>query len=98
MDPAAFIHTFPRAEVHRLIRRARRAAAFPEDGPEGWHKSPVDPCSVLATFLPLQLKPGYTLRAYAFREGGNGNAFVYTCRSAHRSPNPRSARPAQLKM
>jgi hypothetical protein len=50
---------------------------FPDDGPEDWHKSPVDPCSLLGAFPALRLRPGYTLRAYSFGESGNGDAFVY---------------------
>src|SRR4051794_6540914 len=63
------------SEVHRLIAVARGAATFPDDDRQGWQKSRVDPRTLLAVFSSL--KPGYTLRAYSFAEGGNGNAFVY---------------------
>ena len=83
-----FIHTFRAADVHRLIAAARRAAAFPEHGPEGWHQRPVDPCALHAAFPALRLRSGYTLRAYAFREGENGNAFLYAAPiDARRSPS-----------
>jgi hypothetical protein len=77
MEPTAFVHHFPVAGVHRLINAARRAAAFPEDFHNGWRKSPVDPSALLNVFAALRLRHGYALRAYAFRDDGNGNAFVY---------------------
>jgi hypothetical protein len=88
MKPNSFAHEFPVAKVQRLRRAAARAATFPDDGPEGWHKSPVDPCAVLAAFPSLRIRSGYTLRAYAFREGGNGNAFVYTMPTDAPLPEP----------
>ena len=77
MEQSGSVSVFRIGDVRRLIAAARRAAAFPESGPEGWRKSPVDPCAVLAVFGASRLKRGYTLRAYSFREGGNGNAFVH---------------------
>jgi hypothetical protein len=83
-----FTHEFPLADVERLIAAARAAAAFPRHSPEGWCKSPVDPNDVLAAFPALSLRPGYTLRAYSFREGGNGNAFVYATPVDDAFPEP----------
>jgi hypothetical protein len=71
------ITTFAVSHVQRLIGRARRAAAFPDGGPSGWSRSAVEPCALLSAFRTLWLRPGCTLRAYSFNEGGNGNAFVY---------------------
>ena len=84
--------TFTLAMVQRLRRAAVCAAKFLDDGPECWHKSPVDPCAVLAAFPALRLLPGITLRAYASREGGNGNAFVYA--TPIDAPFPRVQTPA----
>ena len=50
-DAALDVHEFSVADVHRLIDAARRATALPEDGPQGWQNSPVDPCAVLAALF-----------------------------------------------
>lgn len=44
---------------------------------EGWSKSRVDPNKLVEIFAPLRLRKGYVLRAYVFREEGNGNAVVW---------------------
>jgi hypothetical protein len=82
------LHPFPVERIRRLRRAAARAARFPADGPEGWGKSPVDPCRVLRVFPLLRLLPGYTLRAYQFRSGGNGNAVVYAMPVDSPFPDP----------
>ncbi len=69
--------TFPATKVEQLRKQAGKAAELPEDVPSGWSKSPVDPMALLAVFKPLHIKDGYILRAYQFREGGNGNGFVW---------------------
>lgn len=69
--------TFPISAVQRLRERAARRARPPEDGPERWSKSIVDPMKVLAVFTPLWVKDGYVLRAYQFREGGDGRGVVW---------------------
>jgi hypothetical protein len=71
------ITTFEIERVRRLRRAAAEAAAAPEDGPEGWTKSRVDPMRLLAAFPALLIRAGYVLRAYQFREGGNGNGVVW---------------------
>ena len=69
--------TFTAKEVERLRRKAAKASQPPQDGPNGWSKSTVDPMMVLAVFKPLRLKDRYTLRAYRFRHDGNGNGVVW---------------------
>lgn len=69
--------SFTAKEVKLLRRNAAKASETPRDGPNGWSKSTVDPMMVLAVFKPLRLKDGYTLRAYQFRHGGNGNGVVW---------------------
>ena len=73
----AMLKTFPGKVITQLRGKASRAARAPEDCPDGWSISAVDPMAVLAVFKPLRLKDGFVLRAYQFREGGNGNAFVW---------------------
>lgn len=91
------IHIFSQGDVHRPIA----ASLFPDAGPEVRHKSLVEPCSLLAAFPSLRLRSGYTLRAFSFCEGGNGNAFVYatpmdapTARATPAASLSRPSRPA----
>jgi len=67
---------FPIEKVQQLRDRAIEARTFEQIPPEGWSKSAVDPMRLLAVFSSLRIKEGYVLRAYQFREGGNGNGFV----------------------
>jgi hypothetical protein len=76
------------AGLQRLRRAAVRAARFPDLGQDGWRKSPVDPRRLLDVFPALHLRNGYVLRAYSFREGGNGNALVYAAPLASPFPEP----------
>jgi len=80
--------TFPGEKIAELRRRASNAAQFPEDSPEGWSVSAADPMAVLAVFDSLRIKPGFILRAYQFREGGNGNAFVWALPADALFPEP----------
>jgi len=58
------------------VERLRKDISFPGHGPQGWSISQVSPLKVLKTFKALHLKEGLTLRAYHFRQDGNGNAVV----------------------
>jgi hypothetical protein len=69
--------TFPLTKVQRLRKKAATLAHPPDDGPEGWSQSAVDPMAVLAVFKTLRIRDGYILRAYQFRAGGNGNGIVW---------------------
>ena len=69
--------TFPTKRIAQLRRRASKAAELPEEVPEGWSVSTVDPMAVLAVFKPLRIKEGFVLRAYQFHSSGNGNGFVW---------------------
>jgi hypothetical protein len=82
------ITTFPLNKVQRLRKQATKAAEATRDGPERWSKSVRDPMEVLAVFKPLHIKEGYVLRAYQFREGGNGNGFVWAMPIASVFPEP----------
>jgi hypothetical protein len=79
---------FTAKKIAQLRRRTSKAAELPEDVPSGWSKSTVDPMAVLAVFKPLRTKEGYTLRAYQFREGGNGNGFVWAMPVDAEFPDP----------
>lgn len=82
------IKTFPAKRIAQLRRRASKAAELSDDVPSGWSRSTVDPMAILAVFKPLRIKNGFVLRAYQFREGGNGNGFVWAMPIESDSPHP----------
>ena len=69
--------TFPIEHVNELCRQARKARMVRVDGPDEWSISELDPTGVLRVFQTLRLKRGFVLRAYQYREDGNGDAFVW---------------------
>jgi hypothetical protein len=69
--------TFPIGQVNELRKQARAARMVRVDGPDEWCISDVDPTGVLHVFKTLRLKEGLVLRAYQYREDGNGDAFVW---------------------
>lgn len=67
------------AEINALREKAA-ALSQPIEGqeePEGWSKSRTDPGKLVGLFAPLRLRKGYVLRAYVFREEGNGNGVIW---------------------
>lgn len=68
---------FPVGDINRLRRRAQLAATQPPSDTYGWTISAVDPMDILAVFTTLRIKPGFTLHAYEYNEGGNGNGVVW---------------------
>jgi hypothetical protein len=79
---------FPVAQVHALADQAKAARAVPVEGLEGWTRSEVDPMRLLAVFTALRGKPGYVLRAYQYRMGGNGNGIVWAIPEGVLFPGP----------
>ena len=69
--------TFSATEINALRQKAQEIANVPEQTPDGWSKSLVDPMEVMALFKPLHIKNGYRLRAYQFLEDMNGNGVVW---------------------
>lgn len=59
-----------------------------EEPPPGWSKSGVDPARLVELFPPLRVRPGYVLRAYVFREDGNGNGVVWALPDDAEFPAP----------
>ena len=68
---------FSAAKLEKLRKKAAKAVEVPKDTPDGWSKSKVDPLKLIEVFPPLKLKKGVVLRAYQFKEGGNGNGVVW---------------------
>ena len=53
-----------------------------------WSKSPVDPMQLLRSFPALRIRDGMVLRAYLFRQGGNGNGLIWAMPEAAEFPEP----------
>lgn len=84
--------TFSIEELRRLAKDA--GAATKLDGgsyPRGWSKSTDDPARLLDAFPTLRLKKGLALRAYVFREGGNGNGVIWAMPESAPFPGPDQA-------
>ena len=79
--------SFSVTRVNRLRRAAARArfvpaAKDPDLSPEwspsdGWFASAYDPSNLMRVFDTLWLKAGFTLHAYEFRAGSNGNGIIW---------------------
>ena len=59
-----------------------------DTAPQGWSIASYDPTQLLAAFSCLRLRDGYRLAAYRFREGGNGNGFVFAIPEDRKLPEP----------
>lgn len=81
--------TFTAARVREVRQQAAKATEVPDDTPEGWSKSRVNPNKLIAVFKPLALRNGMVLRAYVFREEGNGNGVVWAMTSTAEFPEPK---------
>jgi hypothetical protein len=79
---------FPLESIRTLVNRAAHARRVPSEGPEGWTKSEIDPKELLQVFDPLRLKSGYTLHAYQFRSGLNGNGVIWAMKEEAVPSNP----------
>jgi len=86
--PVTTTTTFRLERVERVRRRAGKACRLKPEGPQGWTKSQADPMKLLSVFPSLRLKQGLVLRAYQFREGGNGNGIVWAMPEASAFPEP----------
>jgi hypothetical protein len=80
--------TFALARLDTLRTKPGRETDLLEQLPDGWSISPVDPTTVLVPFTSLWLRPGFILRAYQFKERGNGNAVVWAVPVDAEFPNP----------
>ena len=79
--------SFSIRRVNRLRRAAAQARMVPaaEDpdlspgwsSSDGWFASAYDPSDLMRVFDTLWLKAGFTLHAYEFRAGSNGNGIIW---------------------
>ena len=81
--------TFSAAKIKEIRQQATKATESPEDTPEGWSKSRVNPNKLLGVFKPLVLRKGFLLKAYVFKEEGNGNGVVWAMPSTADFPDPK---------
>jgi hypothetical protein len=58
----------------------------------GWSKSSGNPENIVNGFSQLSIKEGYKLRAYQYKEGGNGNGIVWAIPSKEELPDPRECK------
>ena len=82
--------TFPIHKIKKLRINAEKIRKVDDRGSEGWSKSTVNPMELLSIFNTLWLKKGLVLRAYQFREGGNGNGIVWAMPEDLTFPDPES--------
>lgn len=82
------VQGFAIERVLEFQEQCRKAGESPAEAPEGWSISKADPMQMLLAAESLRIKPDYILRAYQFREDGNGNAFVYAVPKTAPFPDP----------
>jgi hypothetical protein len=80
--------TFSASKLQKLRKKAAIVTEVPKDAPKGWSKSTVAPLKLVEVFAPLKLKKGVVLRAYQFKEGGNGNGVVWAMSADAEFPDP----------
>jgi hypothetical protein len=90
---------FSATDVQELVDRARAIARPPDEGPQGWSVSDVDPGRIVQVFEPaIRLRAEYVLRGYQYRAGGDGNGVVYALPSGTAGPKPRRSRSARFRV
>jgi len=87
--PAPQQAAFPAAKIRVLREAAAKVVQSPLEGPEGWAKCAIDPQKLLEPFKPLRLRSGLVLRAYQFKEEGNGNGVVWAMPADAEFPEPK---------
>ncbi len=91
--PAADKAPMPSIARIKELREKAQELTFPDEDapaePEGWSKSRYDPNRLMDLFTPLRLKKGFVLRAYLFREEGNGNGVVWAMPEGAEFPEPK---------
>lgn len=85
------VKKFTAAEIKVWRARLTELGRIPQDTPNGWSKSPVQPAKLLTVFPELKLREGYVLRAYVFKEDANSNGFVWALPVDAEFPAPEDA-------
>jgi len=83
---------FPLSRVDTLRKKSASATRAVDEMmtsyADGWSISRVAPGKILTAFTSLWLRPGYALRAYQFKAGGNGNGIVWASPLDAKLPEP----------
>jgi hypothetical protein len=82
------VKQFTAAEIKQWRKKLNELSQLPEATPNGWSKSRVDPSRLLTVFPELQVRDGYVLRAYVFKEEANSNGFVWALPADAEFPEP----------
>jgi hypothetical protein len=82
------IRYFTAAAIGEMRDKGDEAVRMMREAPEGWSKSPVDPNKIMTAFPALRLREGFTLRAYVYGAGGNGNGVVWAMPADAEFPEP----------
>jgi hypothetical protein len=76
------------ADIKKWRERLTELGRLPEETPNGWSKSRVEPAKLLTVFPDLKVREGYVLRAYVFKEEANSNGFVWALPADAEFPEP----------
>lgn len=71
------VKQFTAAEIKQWRKKLNEVSQLPAATPNGWSKSRGDPARLLTVFPELQIRKGFVLRAYVFKEDANSNGFVW---------------------
>lgn len=82
------VKQFTAAEIKQWRKKLNELSQLPEATPNGWSKSRIDPSRLLTVFPELQVREGYVLRAYVFKEEANSNGFVWGLPADAEFPEP----------
>jgi len=82
------VKQFTAAEIKQWRKKLNELSQLPEATPNGWSKSRIDPSRLLTVFPELQVREGYVLRAYVFKEEANSNGFVWALPADAEFPEP----------
>jgi hypothetical protein len=85
---ADIVQKFTAAEIKKWREQMTVLGRIPQETPNGWSKSRVDPAKLLTVFPDLRLRAGYVLRAYLFKEDANSNGFVWALPADATFPAP----------
>jgi hypothetical protein len=75
-------------ELEVFRSKASAQQANPDEYPNGWSKSKIDPMKVIEAFSSLKIKKGFVLRAYQYISGCNGNGVVWAMPEDSIFPEP----------
>jgi hypothetical protein len=88
MSSKETISYYTASKLEKIRQKASAQQANPQDYPDGWSKSKIDPMKILGAFPSLSIKKGFVLRAYQYVSMGNGNGVVWAMPEDSIFPEP----------